>query len=632
MTSPFTLSRTHLLLGSVFFILLTGTIATGIWAASFDGAMPPRTSIGGIDVSGLPILEAQNLIQSRVDGRITEGVVISTQDAPHTKKLLALGTLVGDDFQEDVFFHVQSAIEKARVDSQGRLAGTIALVGRLMKKTDVPLDVRLIEEHVLENLAQLFPSTKQTPIDARLTFHLAEDGWETRILPGAPGVVIDHAQLFILLKEHLATLSTDDLILPIRTQEAEITEADLNDVREEAIVLLQNAPYLFVGHLDATVQEWPLTAIEMTTLLTTQKVAGKASLAIDPEALETFVTPIRASIDQEAKNARFEIQGTRVTEFAQSQQGRTLDVDYLTEHLLDDLRAQKEQIDLVVKTIEPDVKTSDVNDLGIKHLLGTGISRFAGSPQNRIKNIKNGVRLLNGRLIAPGETFSLIEALSPFTTENGYLPELVIKGDRIEPELGGGLCQIGTTTFRATMNAGLDVTERRNHSLVVSYYNDLANGNPGTDATIYDPAPDYKFTNTTDAFILFEALLIPATSELRFNFWGTSDGREGSYTPPVVQRWIPTGPTKEIETENLEPGERTCQGKHVGADTSFIYRLKHANGDVEETVFESHYRPLPEICLVGKAKVPVVDPQINPLTEDAPDPQTPDPVSEPGVL
>jgi len=214
-------------------------------------------------------------------------------------------------------------------------------------------------------------------------------------------------------------------------------------------------------------------------------------------------------------------------------------------------------------------------------------------------NIQNGVKLLNGLLIAPGETFSLVAALSPFTLENGYLPELVIKGDKIEPEVGGGLCQIGTTTFRATMNSGLLVTERSNHSLVVSYYNDPSNGNPGTDATIYDPAPDFKFTNDTDDYILFQAENLKDIKQLRFTFWGTNDGRKGSYSPPIVTRWIPVGETQNIETLDLEPGVEECQSAHIGADATFVYTVEKIDGEKIETTFDSHYRPLPKICLIG---------------------------------
>jgi vancomycin resistance protein YoaR len=225
------------------------------------------------------------------------------------------------------------------------------------------------------------------------------------------------------------------------------------------------------------------------------------------------------------------------------------------------------------------------------------------------------VRLLNGLLIAPDETFSLLNALKPFETENGYLPELVIKGDKIQPEIGGGLCQIGTTTFRAAMNSGLPIVSRSNHSLVVSYYNDPANGNPGTDATIYDPAPDFQFKNDTGHYLLFQAEMDETTQNLRFTFWGTSDGRKGSYTPPTVIRWIGVGDPINTETLDLEPGEKKCQSAHVGADTTFTYSVVRPDGTVETTGYPSHYRPLPEICLVGVEELSTPD-GLQPATDD----------------
>ena len=182
----------------------------------------------------------------------------------------------------------------------------------------------------------------------------------------------------------------------------------------------------------------------------------------------------------------------------------------------------------------------------------------------------------------------------------GYLPELVIKGDEIKPEVGGGLCQIGTTLFRMAMSAGMEIVERRNHSLVVKYYNDPTNGNPGTDATFYDPKPDFRFRNDTANYVLIQTEMNTVTGELRFYLWGTNDGRKAYYSKPAVKRWIPYGAPKEIGTTKLKPGEKECQNAFKGADASFTYTREFSDGrEKEETVYESHYRALPKICLVG---------------------------------
>jgi vancomycin resistance protein YoaR len=311
-----------------------------------------------------------------------------------------------------------------------------------------------------------------------------------------------------------------------------------------------------------------------------------------------------------AQNARFVIgTGNSIAEFSGAKNGVAVDRDAVYALLADVLHARTRgnitttrEFTLPVSVVEPEVRTSDVNGLGITEVLGVGYSSFAGSPPTRVKNIRHGAMdKLHGRLIAPGEDFSLVAALKPFTLADGYVPEKVIKGGKIEKEIGGGLCQIGSTLFRAAMNSGLPIVERRSHGLVVSYYNDPRNGNPGTDATIYDPKPDFRFKNDTGRHILISVEMNEKTQELWFSFWGTSDGRKGSYTPPIVKRWIPHGETVIVETTDLPPGKRDCQHAYIGAETAFTYTRTLPNGEKLDEVFESSYRPMPELCLVGVA-------------------------------
>jgi vancomycin resistance protein YoaR len=220
-----------------------------------------------------------------------------------------------------------------------------------------------------------------------------------------------------------------------------------------------------------------------------------------------------------------------------------------------------------------------------------------------VRNIRHAVKKLNGVLVKPNETFSTLLATGPFTIEDGYVSELVIKGDSLKPEVGGGLCQIGSTLFRMAMNAGMSIVERRSHSLVVHYYSDPRNGNPGTDATIYDPAPDFKFHNDTGHHVLIQTAMNEATGDLAFTLWGATDGRTASYTAPIVTRWIPHGVTKTVETTKLAPGEKKCQKAFNGAETTFTYTRILADGTEEKRNFGSYYRPLPEICLLGVAAV-----------------------------
>jgi len=355
---------------------------------------------------------------------------------------------------------------------------------------------------------------------------------------------------------------------------------------------------------------WHITEVQLKQWLDVQPIADRThGFGLKRDAVVSFLeSTIAPMITVSARNARFAIgDGGKVKEFLGSRPGVTLDIEK-TYQAINEAILQRTWHDegvavsvRVVSTIvEPVIKTGEVNDLGINEILGVGYSNFSGSPVNRVKNIRHAISdKLNGLLIKPGETFSALEALRPFTIEDGYLPELVIKGDKIIPEIAGGLCQIGSTLFRMAMNAGRPIVERRNHSLVVGYYNDHRNGLPGTDATIYDASPDFKFQNNTNAYMLITTEMNEKTGELTFTLWGTSDQTTGQYSEPVVEQWIPAGETKIIETTDMKPGEKKCQSKHNGAVASFVYTITHSDGTKEDREFRSFYRALPEICLVG---------------------------------
>jgi vancomycin resistance protein YoaR len=143
--------------------------------------------------------------------------------------------------------------------------------------------------------------------------------------------------------------------------------------------------------------------------------------------------------------------------------------------------------------------------------------------------------------------------------------------------------------------------ERRNHSLAISYYNDTTNGNPGTDATLYNPAPDLKFKNNMSTYTLLITSYDDVERTITFSFWGTSDGRKGSYEPPTVLTRAPVGATQYKTTTDLAPGVEECQSAFPGYTTTFDYNVTYADGTTTTTEFFSSYRALPKICLVGAA-------------------------------
>jgi len=329
-------------------------------------------------------------------------------------------------------------------------------------------------------------------------------------------------------------------------------------------------------------------------------------VGLNEENLQKYLKVVKDYVNKPAVDAKFEMLDNKVVKFQASSSGVNLDLEKTAEKVNTAFLERNYKTENITKTItvevevlEPKIKVSDVNDLGIAEIVGVGISTFRDSHNNRIKNIANAVKRLNGVLIQSDEEFSTNKYAGPYTLENGYLPEAVIKGNEIKDEVGGGMCQIGTTMFRMAMNSGFDVTERRNHSLVVSYYSDPVNGNPGTDASLYEPFLDLKFLNDTGHHLLLQTEIDYDRQELRFIIWGNPDGRKGWYTHPKVLKWIPVGEEVITETEDLDPGVRKCQSAFTGAVAEFTYSRVTPDGEKIDRIFESHYRPLPKQCLVG---------------------------------
>lgn len=181
--------------------------------------------------------------------------------------------------------------------------------------------------------------------------------------------------------------------------------------------------------------------------------------------------------------------------------------------------------------------SEDLQQMGIKELLATGHSAYYGSPANRMFNINFGTTKYNGILIPPGEEFSFNKVLGPVEAGSGFKAEKVIKENKLVYEIGGGICQVSTTLYRAVLQAGLPITERKPHSWKVSYYSQSMGD--GLDATIYPGTADVKFINDTPSHMLIQSYTDGA--EAYFKLYGTADGRkttlEGPFGGGLTYRW-----------------------------------------------------------------------------------------------
>lgn len=154
--------------------------------------------------------------------------------------------------------------------------------------------------------------------------------------------------------------------------------------------------------------------------------------------------------------------------------------------------------ELKVQTVEivPDVRTEHLE--GLTAILGDFSTPVMGSPA-RVNNIRLSLEAINNTLVLPGEVFSFNGVVGERTPEKGYRNAPIILGEAVVPGVGGGICQTSTTLYNAVRAAGLEIVERRIHSIAPSYIQH------GRDATVAWPHTDFKFRNNSDHPVIIKA-------------------------------------------------------------------------------------------------------------------------------
>lgn len=346
---------------------------------------------------------------------------------------------------------------------------------------------------------------------------------------------------------------------------------------------------------------------------------------ISEQKISRFLKTIAQKINKEPKDAKLTISDGRAVVFQAEEDGYKLDeVDALNK-VSHAVFSDNRTINLKVEIIKPKIRTATINDLGIKELIGEGSSSFGGSPKNRIHNITIGASLFNGVLIPPGGIFSFNQVLGDVSPSRGFLPELVIKEDRLIPETGGGLCQVSTTMFRAALYSGLEILERTPHSFRVRYYEPPV----GLDATVYNPKPDLKFKNDTPGYILIQTKI--EGTKLTFQFYGTRDGRRVEIKGPYTSGYRAPGPPVYIDDPSLPAGQIKQIEKAVPGLTATIYWTVYKEGKIlHQKTFISKYVPWPAKYKRGTGGIIPQPPSVEqpPAEQPPPEQPLPEPPSE----
>src|SRR3990167_8864550 len=582
----------------------------------FANRIAPNVEIGNLSLTNKKVDDAKESINSELSTFVNSPVTFKIENVEIQSDLQTLGISIDEEKTvqivtglgkspnawKNIVFWLESPFVTRQISPQYSLD-----ISKFTETTDA-----VFSEFETENQ------------DAAITF---KNGI-IEIRKEQVGIVINKEKLAYDVKENIRNLSNSPINLETVNTEPAIKASQGQDALEKITEIAKNNIVLVNGN-----QKWQISGKTLADMLELQPenqliapnikvsavsdsfVVKTARLANNPEPqlkivlsanqIGAFVENIAETIDAKTINAKLRFEGGKVVEFTPAQDGQELDIGKTTKMIQDSLLSPQPDVNkavtivLPVSTTRAKVEGSGINELGIRELVGRGISYFSGSIANRIHNISLGADRISGTIVAPGEVFSFNKSVGEISASTGYRQAYVISSGKTVLDDGGGICQVSTTVFRAALNAGLPIVKRTAHSYRVGYY-EQGSYKPGIDATVFAPAVDFQFKNDTGRHILVQTVVDRANAKLQVDFYGTGDGRKVEISQPVVSNIVPAPPDRHQDDPTLPKGTvKQVDFSAQGATSVFTRKVYKGDKLWIDDVFKSNYRPWQAVFLVG---------------------------------
>ena len=416
-------------------------------------------------------------------------------------------------------------------------------------------------------------------------------GTQVEVSPGQIGRWVDIAATLNALVKPIAEMH--DAALPLTIVEKYPVVLDASDAAESARQILSAPLHLTADEFEGLT----LSPEQLAPLVRFERLesdgAGRYLVKLDEDALAQILEPLAPDLAREPRNARFIFNDdTRQLDLLEEAvTGRTLDLAGSIQAIQEGLRGGEHEIPLVFSYEEPAVGSqATAEELGITEAVSVVSTYFAGSSAARIQNIKTASSAFHGLLVGPGEVLSMADILGDISLDKGYAEALIIYGDRTIKGLGGGVCQVSTTLFRAAFFGGYEIVERHPHAYRVGYYEQgPGSPGPGLDATVFVPVVDFRFRNDTPYWLLLETYIYG--NQLLWKFYSTSDGRTVSWNRTISGEVEAPKPLYK-ENPDLEKGEiKQIDYEADGMDVVVYRTVTRGEEVLHQDIIKTHYLP-----------------------------------------
>ncbi|MBA3534168.1 MAG: VanW family protein [Ardenticatenales bacterium] len=573
------------------------------YSASYEGRIFAGVRVNGVPLEGLTPEQATAVLQTRLSASEGEGFLLQAAGERWSVTRQELGIRL------DAALTAQAAYQRGR---EGMLTTQWLQRLALWRGSDTgQVDLSYTRDPMAVDalLTRIANQIARDPQDAALYVQ----GLTMSSRPAQPGRQLD---IDASREQLLTALAANEpnIALTVVERAPHIVGADEAARKARALLSTPLALYFdqpeYQSQDNAAVptsvrRQWMVDRTQLAEMLLifsnpTENGQYALDVRLKPELLRDELESIAATITREPRDARFDYDPNSgiLTPLVISQDGLKMDVEASLAAVQEVLKEGRHEISLTVATIPPKVATADAPKFNIAGLAVQGFSDYTGSMDEREINLSVAAQQYNGIVIAPGAEFSFNEYLGWVVDANGYEEGYIIAGNKTEVDVGGGVCQVSTTVFRAAFYAGFEIVERHAHAYRVPYYE---NGTPmGFDATIFSPHVDLKFRNNTENYYLMEVENNRTANTLAVNLYGPPLGRKVSMSATVLST-VPAGAPVYENDPTLSAGvTKQVDWAHPGATVRIDRVIRDDAGNViSSDVFWSKFRPWQDRFLVG---------------------------------
>jgi vancomycin resistance protein YoaR len=563
----------------------------------------PDVTVANVPVGGMPIGQAEVALAERAEAIESSPITFIHEDQSWTATLRDVGVSIDENEA------LARAVAYGREDSAFRRLRSVAALARSGEQLAMPisLDYQQLDRWFDEIDRGLGTPPRNASVEIQ--------GTNVVIAPEVDGVAVDRDRARAEVESQLLNLTPIEAKLPVSTKIATIRAADLEPARQLLLRAMSNPIQVTTtgGGL------WTLPTTDLAQFLRQDVVLEKSGapafqLGLDREKLAAWLDErLGAAIETEPVDAEVGWNGERLISVEPSVDGMRLDAAKLAERVEGSFFSSGGIVEAPVTHVKPAIDSANLDKLGITTFLGSGQSNYSGSSDGRSTNVAVGASLLNGTLIPPWGEFSFNESIGWIDEEKGFVEAQVIDGEKIGQDIGGGICQVSTTVFRAAYLAGLPITEWWPHRFRIGFY-EYDDWEPGLDASILQPTEDpatwadFKFENPSSHWMLIESWTDGVNVVV--NIYGADLGYKVESTGPTWGDKTQMLAPQEVVDDELDPGTVSlAQVAGIGEELSHYRVVRDRNGELLwERSFYTKYFPRGDVWKVSpdmKGEAPI---------------------------